>query len=376
MTLLRRNSNFGSYDIAPQLQATLNANGMQAHLSQTPSGEMQLITLAHNSSTPRYYTLTQSQVENLRSGGTNSFNRKAYETFTSIVKNGYYMPNAWVTAKNANSPVNMGQWGHTIMDGEYGYREPKFHPFMGAKYGKFNSFMDRLSLLPQRGYHVRRIEGRPFFASSAPVVVDRPDGRLKPGEFKSGAYGFYDKGTQVADPLHNLEIHSKPRMLARPKGLAEPLDKAMGSTLYTTPELFQHILASHGVVIDDKNKTLTIKSSSVNKNLQYDLSNEELSKLMAKNFKDTGKKGNKGKNVVSIDERFSIINKVIENDFAGKITRQMLNSKDYVDIKLKPEAEKEIFIAQDAMNAHQKHIDIITLGHQRTDYHTGSLVSR
>lgn len=31
----------------------------------------------------------------------------------------------------------------------------------------------------------------------------------------------------------------------------------------------------------------------------------------------------------------------------------MLNSKDYVDIKLKPEAEKEIFIAQDAMNAHQ-----------------------
>lgn len=111
MTLLRRNSNFGSYDIAPQLQATLNANGMQAHLSQTPSGEMQLITLAHNSSTPRYYTLTQSQVENLRSGGTNSFNRKAYETFTSIVKNDYYMPNAWVTAKNANSPVNMGAMG-------------------------------------------------------------------------------------------------------------------------------------------------------------------------------------------------------------------------------------------------------------------------
>ena len=187
MTLLRRNSNLGSYDIAPQLQATLNANGMQAHLSQTKSGEMQLITLAHNSSTPRYYTLTQSQVENLRTGGTNSFNRKAYETFTSIVKNDYFMPNAWVTAKNANSPVNMGQWGHTIMDGEYGYREPKFHPFMGARYGKFNSFMDRLSLLPQRGYHVRRIEGRPFFASSAPVVVDRPDGRLKPGELKSGA---------------------------------------------------------------------------------------------------------------------------------------------------------------------------------------------
>lgn len=107
-------------------------------------------------------------------------------------------------------------------------------------------------------------------------------------------------------------------MLVRPQGQAEPLDKTMGSTLYATPELFQHILASHGVVIDDKNKTLTITSSSVNKNLQYDLSNEEVSKLMAKNFKDTGKQSNKGKNVVSIDERLSIINKVIENDFAGK----------------------------------------------------------
>ena len=94
MSVLRKNTNPRSWDIAPQLQATLNANGMQAHLIQTPTGQFQLVTLAHNSSTPRYYDLTSKQVENLRNGGTNSWNKKAYETFTSIVRNDYYMPGA------------------------------------------------------------------------------------------------------------------------------------------------------------------------------------------------------------------------------------------------------------------------------------------
>lgn len=133
---------------------------------------------------------------------------KAYETFTSIVRNDYYMPGAWVTAKNANSPVNHGLWGHTIMDGEYGYREPRFGPFMGARYGRFNNFMDRYAMHSHRGFHIRRIEGRPYFASSAPVVIDRPDGKLKPGEFKSGAYGFYDKETRL--PIHSVLWRFKP----------------------------------------------------------------------------------------------------------------------------------------------------------------------
>ena len=367
----RKNTN-PRWDIAPQLQTTLNANGMQAHLTQDAAGNIQLVTMAHNTSTPRYYNLTEKQVEDLRNGGTNFWNRKAYETFTSIVGKDYYMPGSWVAAKNANSPVNNGLWGHTIGRGEYGYRgEPRFRPFVGARYGMFNSFLPGLPGMGPRGYHIRRIEGRPFYASSAPIVIDRPDGRLKPGELKSGSYGFYDKGNQQTDVLDNLEIKTKPKILERPKGQSEPLDKVMGTTLYPTPELFQHMLASHGIIINEKDKTLTIKSSSVNKDLQYKLTDEELGKLMAENFKDTGKKGNKGKNVVTVDERIAILNQAIEGDFAEKITRASLNTKDYVDIKLRPEKEKEIFVEQEAQLKDAKLMDVIHLKEPRQDYHTG-----
>lgn len=367
----RKNTN-PKWDIAPQLQTTLNANGMQAHLAQDAAGNYQLITMAHNTSTPRYYQVSERQVENLRNGGTNFWNKKAYETFTSIVGKDYYMPGSWVAAKNANSPVNNGLWGHTIGRGEYGYRGgPRFRPFVGARYGMFNSFLPGYPGMGTRGFHIRRVEGRPFFAYSAPVVMDRPDGRLKPGELKSGSYGFYDKGNQQTDVLDHLEIKIKPKILVRPKGQSEPLDKVMGSNLYPTSELFQHMLASHGVIINEKDKTLTIKSSSVNKDLQYKLMDEELEKLLAENFKHTDNKGNKGKNGVTVDERIAILNKVIEGDFADKITRASLNTKDYVDIKLRPEKEKEIYLEQEAALKDAQMMDIIHLKEPRQDYHTG-----
>lgn len=367
----RKNTN-PRWDIAPQLQTTLNANGMQAHLAQDAAGNYQLITMAHNTSTPRYYQVSERQVENLRNGGTNFWNKKAYETFTSIVGKDYYMPGSWVAAKNANSPVNNGLWGHTIGRGEYGYRGgPRFRPFVGARYGMFNSFLPGYPGMGPRGFHIRRVEGRPFFAYSAPVVMDRPDGRLKPGELKSGSYGFYDKGNQQTDVLDHLEIKIKPKILVRPKGQSEPLDKVMGSNLYPTSELFQHMLASHGVIINEKDKTLTIKSSSVNKDLQYKLMDEELEKLLAENFKHTDNKGNKGKNGVTVEERIAILNKVIEGDFADKITRASLNTKDYVDIKLRPEKEKEIYLEQEAALKDAQMMDIIHLKESRQDYHTG-----
>lgn len=367
----RKNTN-PRWDIAPQLQTTLNANGMQAHLAQDAAGNYQLITMAHNTSTPRYYQVSERQVENLRNGGTNFWNKKAYETFTSIVGKDYYMPGSWVAAKNANSPVNNGLWGHTIGRGEYGYRGgPRFRPFVGARYGMFNSFLPGYPGMGPRGFHIRRVEGRPFFAYSAPAVMDRPDGRLKPGELKSGSYGFYDKGNQQTDVLDHLEIKIKPKILVRPKGQSEPLDKVMGSNLYPTSELFQHMLASHGVIINEKDKTLTIKSSSVNKDLQYKLMDEELEKLLAENFKHTDNKGNKGKNGVTVDERIAILNKVIEGDFADKITRASLNTKDYVDIKLRPEKEKEIYLEQEAALKDAQMMDIIHLKEPRQDYHTG-----
>lgn len=379
MTIIRKNTNPRATDVAPQLQSVLHANGMQAHISLTETGTYQLVTLSHNSSQPRYYDLNEKQLNTLVNGGTNAWNKNAYNTFVSIVKDDYYIPGSWVAAKNANSPINHGLWGHTIMDGEYGYRDPRFRPFAGPGFGKFDNSL--LGILFGDGrYHIRRVEGRPYFANSAPVVVERPDGRLKPGELKSGSYGFYDKGNQKKDALSNLEVDVKPRALERPKGKALPLKDYINgySTLLTFSGAgFAEVLSSHGIVVDKDKKTLTIKSDGVNRNLEYALTDEELNTILNDKLRFTDTRGKKkqvyNKNAPNISERLDVINKVIANDFADKITMNHLQSKDYINIKLKPETEAALGLTEAKANEYNKNIDVLELNMQdiRQDYKTG-----
>lgn len=379
MTIIRKNTNPRATDVAPQLQSVLHANGMQAHISLTETGTYQLVTLSHNSSQPRYYDLNEKQLDALVNGGTNAWNKNAYNTFVSIVKDDYYIPGSWVAAKNANSPVNHGLWGHTIMDGEYGYRDPRFRPFAGPGFGKFDN--SPLGILFGAGrYHIRRVAGRPYFANSAPVVVERPDGRLKPGELKSGSYGFYDKGNQKKDALSNLEVDVKPVVLERPKGKALPLKDYINgySTLLTFSGAgFAEVLSSHGIVVDKDKKTLTIKSDGVNRNLEYVLTDEELNTILNDKLRFTDTRGKKkqvyNKNAPNISERLDVINKVIANDFADKITVDHLQSKDYINIKLKPETEAALGLTEAKANEYNRNIDALELNMQdmRQDYKTG-----
>lgn len=379
MTIIRKNTNPRATDVAPQLQSVLHANGMQAHISLSETGTYQLVTISHNSSQPRYYDLNEKQLDALVNGGTNTWNKNAYNTFVSIVKDDYYIPGSWVAAKNANSPVNHGLWGHTIMDGEYGYRDPRFRPFAGPGFGKFDNSLLGFFFGGDR-YHIRRVAGRPYFANSAPVVVERPDGRLKPGELKSGSYGFYDKGNQKKDALSNLEVDVKPRVLERPKGKALPLKDYINgySTLLTFNGAgFAEVLSSHGIVVDKDKKTLTIKSDGVNKNLEYTLTDEELNTILNDKLRFTDTRGKKkqvhNKNAPNICERLDVINKVIANDFADKITVDHLQSKDYINIKLKPEAAASLGLLETQANAYNKNIDTLDLDMRkmRQDYRTG-----
>lgn len=379
MTIIRKNTNPRATDVAPQLQSVLHANGMQAHISLTETGTYQLVTLSHNSSQPRYYDLSEKQLDALVNGGTNAWNKNAYNTFVSIVKDDYYIPSSWVAAKNANSPVSHGLWGHTIMDGEYGYRAPRFRPFAGPGFGRFDN--SPLGFLFGGGrYHIRRVEGRPYFANSAPVVVERPDGRLKPGELKSGSYGFYDKGNQKKDALSNLEVDVKPRVLERPKGKALPLKDYINgyNTLLTFSGAgFAEVLSSHGIVVDKDKKTLTIKSDGINRNLEYTLTDEELNTILNDKLRFTDTRGQKkqvhNKNAPNISERLDVINKVIANDFADKITVDHLQSKDYINIKLKPDTEAALGLTEAKANEYNRNIDVLELNMQdmRQDYKTG-----
>ena len=57
MAILRKNTSYGITDISPRLQDTLNANGMQAHITMSQTGDYELVTLS-----PYHITLPSPDV--------------------------------------------------------------------------------------------------------------------------------------------------------------------------------------------------------------------------------------------------------------------------------------------------------------------------
>ena len=339
-------------DLSTGLQEVLRKNGMQAHISLAKDGGRELIVLGHDSPVLTY-KLNEKQVENLMGWGTTYENKKAYNTFASIVKDDFYMPQNFVSASNAFGRVAMGQHGYRIGHGEYGYdarparRTPWFAPFSRQGRGWAGDFV---GYAPRtEGFHLRRIGDhayRPW--GGGPMVTERPDNRVKPGEMLSGGYGFYFKGRQKETPVEvldqiSIEPKIKPLEAApRPQGQGIPYSSVITSDVYFSNDKFQEVLKSHGIVIDEAKKTLTIQSNLSKVDLQYDLKPEELQKLMAN--KVSGKGG------VSVDARLAIINEVIGKDFDTKLTKDMLETKELVSLDLKPEVRQEVeapFIEQE-----------------------------
>ena len=349
---IRKYTNPRELDLSTGLQEVLRKNGMQAHISLAKDGGRELIVLGHDSPVLTY-KLNEKQVENLMGWGTTYENKKAYNTFASIVKDDFYMPQNFVSASNAFGRVAMGLHGYRIGHGEYGYdarparRTPWFAPFSRQGRGWAGDFV---GYAPRtEGFHLRRIGDhayRPW--GGGPMVTERPDNRVKPGEMLSGGYGFYFKGHQKETPVEvldqiSIEPKIKPLEAApRPQGQGIPYSSVITSDVYFSNDKFQEVLKSHGIVIDEAKKTLTIQSNLSKVDLQYDLKPEELQKLMAN--KVSGKGG------VSVDARLAIINEVIGKDFDTKLTKEMLETKELVSLDLKPEVRQEVeapFIEQE-----------------------------
>ena len=358
---IRKYTNPQELDLSTGLQEVLRKNGMQAHISLAKDGGRELIVLGHDSPVLTY-KLNEKQVENLMGWGTTYENKKAYNTFASIVKDDFYMPQNFVSASNAFGRVAMGLHGYRIGHGEYGYdarparRTPWFAPFSRQGRGWAGDFV---GYAPRtEGFHLRRIGDhayRPW--GGGPMVTERPDNRVKPGEMLSGGYGFYFKGHQKETPVEvldqiSIEPKIKPLEAApRPQGQGIPYSSVITSDVYFSNDKFQEVLKSHGIVIDEAKKTLTIQSNLSKVDLQYDLKPEELQKLMAN--KVSGKGG------VSVDARLAIINEVIGKDFDSKLTKDMLETKELVSLDLKPEVRQEVeapFIEQERRIAEQKRL--------------------
>lgn len=358
---IRKYTNPRELDLSTGLQEVLRKNGMQAHISLAKDGGRELIVLGHDSPVLTY-KLNEKQVENLMGWGTTYENKKAYNTFASIVKDDFYMPQNFVSASNAFGRVAMGLHGYRIGHGEYGYdarparRTPWFAPFSRQGRGWAGDFV---GYAPRtEGFHLRRIGDhayRPW--GGGPMVTERPDNRVKPGEMLSGGYGFYFKGHQKETPVEVLDqIFIEPKIkpleaAPRPQGQGIPHSSVITSDVYFSNDKFQEVLKSHGIVIDEAKKTLTIQSNLSKVDLQYDLKPEELQKLMAN--KVSGKGG------VSVDARLAIINEVIGKDFDTKLTKDMLETKELVSLDLKPEVRQEVeapFIEQERRIAEQQRL--------------------
>lgn len=115
---IRKNTNPRAMDLQPEMRDILMRNGMQAHIAPDGAG-YSLVVQGHDSPLLAY-PITERQMLALTDWGTNTANKKAYNVFTSIVGNDFYMPKDFVHARNANGRVAMGLHGYRIGIGEYG----------------------------------------------------------------------------------------------------------------------------------------------------------------------------------------------------------------------------------------------------------------
>ena len=329
-----RSNVIGHYmGIAPELQDTLRRNGMQARLVR--SGGNVLLAVQGHDSPLLTYPLSREHLSALTDGGTNSSNRKAYDAFAVIVGRDFDLPKDYVHARNANGRVTMGLHGYRIGEGEYGRTASPLMDLWTRR--------GMLGWTPraQEGYHLRRVGGELRYGG-APLVADRPDGRIKPGELQNGGYGFYYKGSQAAqrqpgtrsgeDVLIELR-NVVPEIQARPASAekAKPYSELITSDVYFSKDKWNEVLTGHGIVVDERAGTLTVKSSAINRDLVYDLREDELAALTAGSLKD-----------VPVAARLDVINAVIGKDYEGKVTMEMLESREPVGLALSPAALEDI----------------------------------
>ena len=318
-------------DLQPEMRDLLMKNGMQAHI--IPAGDSYQLAVQGHDSPLLTYNISEKQMLAMTDWGTNSANKKVYNTFTDIIAKDFDMPRNFVHARNANGRVAMGLHGYRVGDGEYGRKGMMQMPVPGMATPEFLGWTPR----QQDGFHMRRVGGQLFY-NNPPMVGERPDERMKPGEMQSGGYGFYWKGQQAQavqpsqDVLQSLQAVVTP-MVNRPRSTepAKPYKELITSPVYFTNEKWQECLQSHGIIIDVDKKTLTIQSDKVNADMVYDLKDDELKTLTSNSIKKE-----------PLDKRLEVLNNVIGGDFQDKITMDMLNSKERINIDLKPEVRQQL----------------------------------
>jgi len=365
---LRRTAMPVTMQLPHELSDILARNGMQASIAMDVKGQPSLIVQGHDSPVLTYQ-LTSQQLQRLTGWGSNFLNKQSYNTFADIVSADFDLPRDFVHARNVNSRVAMGLHGYRVGVGEYG-RQAMMTPRQAFMSGMpmgfggpnqhqrgfwqvmtpFLGWTDRR----QDGYHLRRMGGMLVTPQGAPIIPERPDRTMRPGELQSGGYGFYWKGgsmnTQAGaarpmdvDPLQVFRpvasaagqegTPQKEEVTARPRSQepAKPYKELITSDVYFTFDKFKECLDSHGLVLDKDKNELLVQSSALDSDLTYSLSKEDMDILTSNSLKEH-----------SLDERLGVLNKTLSSDFKDTITLDHLNSTKAVDIDLTDVAKAEL----------------------------------
>ena len=316
--------------VSRELADLLHRNGMRAQLGV--EGDNYVLFVQGHDSPPIKYRITEQQMRALSEGGTNFSNKRAYNTFNSIVKNDFDMPSSYVAARNALGSVAMGLHGYR--ESPYGFGDDRPMP-----YHAFGPGFLGWKPLHQDGFQLRRVGG-------TVMVPEHSDGRLRPGELQSGSYGYYYKGqssaVQSGSANHNgqtgedvlagmMKVDPEPvEFPPRPKEAGLLYKEHIISDVYFTNDKFLEVLKEHGIIVDSKNHQLKIQSADA-PNKEYDLSEAQFKKLTSNDLSE-----------VSVQQRLDIINDIIKIDFKDAITVDMLNSKEWLHIGLHPEVARAL----------------------------------
>lgn len=103
---IRKNTNPRPLDLPPEMQDLLLRNGMRGYLAGSSEG-FALIVQGHDSPLLTY-PVSEKQLRALTDWGTNSANKRCYNTFASIVAADFDLPKDFVHARNANGRVAHG----------------------------------------------------------------------------------------------------------------------------------------------------------------------------------------------------------------------------------------------------------------------------
>ncbi len=120
---IRQNTNPYHLELHPELQDILMRNGMRATVTGSSNG-FQLVVQGHDSPL-LYYPITEKQLRALVDWGTNTANKRAYNTLASVVAADFDLPRDFVHARNAN-----GRGGHGLA--RQPHRCRRIRPYAGS----------------------------------------------------------------------------------------------------------------------------------------------------------------------------------------------------------------------------------------------------